>query len=214
MAEMSLAKLGEILSQTWPARLAKDAWGAVMLPGDVYQGNVSMYGEDGRTNPEVIKRSMSLAGLMTGGGIGTGVPVGAGEAVLGSGIVRGSRDAMKPLTEKQFYNQYSQHVDLRGRAGGNAADIQRQIMEEGFKRGGNVNTLPPYRGGEPRNIVDMKMAPKAGDTVYLVPNSASREMGNGRVINEGWKPAPHEVLQIGQDYPALYQEYLRALGAK
>ena len=53
------------LSQTWPARLAKDAYGAVTLPGDVYQGKVSMYGEDGRTNPEVINRSADLAGLVT-----------------------------------------------------------------------------------------------------------------------------------------------------
>ena len=67
MAEFSLARLGEKLGQTWPARLAKDAWGAVTLPGDVYQGNVSMYGDDGRTNPEVINRSMDLAGLVTGG---------------------------------------------------------------------------------------------------------------------------------------------------
>jgi len=67
MAEMSLASLGQKLAQTWPARMARDAWGAVTLPGDVYQGNVSMYGDDGRTNPEVINRSMDLAGLVTGG---------------------------------------------------------------------------------------------------------------------------------------------------
>ena len=86
MAEFSLAKLGEKLGQTWPARLANDAWGAVTLPGDVYQGNVSMYGEDGRTNPEVINRSMDLAGLATLGGIaGTGEKSGA---VLGSGPIR------------------------------------------------------------------------------------------------------------------------------
>lgn len=53
------------LSQTWPARLAKDAYGAVTLPGDVYRGKVSMYGEDGHTNPEVINRSADLAGLVT-----------------------------------------------------------------------------------------------------------------------------------------------------
>lgn len=53
------------LSQTWPARLAKDVYSAFTLPGDVYQGNVSMYGDDGRTNPEVINRSADLAGLVT-----------------------------------------------------------------------------------------------------------------------------------------------------
>lgn len=57
----------DVLSQTWPARLAKDAWEAVKLPGDVYQGNVSMVGEDGRTNPAVINRAADLAGLIMGG---------------------------------------------------------------------------------------------------------------------------------------------------
>ena len=54
-----------LLTETWPAKMAKDALSALMLPGDVYQGKVSMYGEDGRTNPEVINRSADLAGLVT-----------------------------------------------------------------------------------------------------------------------------------------------------
>jgi hypothetical protein len=117
----------------------------------------------------------------------------------------------KPLTEKQFYDRYSQHLDLRGRVGGNADEIASRIAADGFRKSGNVNTMPPYRGGAPRNIVDQKLAPKAGDTVYLVPNSATREMGNGRVINEGWKPESHEILKIEEDYPSLYQAYLKSL---
>jgi len=54
-----------LLTETWPAKMAQDALKALMLPGDVYQGKVSMYGEDGRTNPEVINRSADLAGLVT-----------------------------------------------------------------------------------------------------------------------------------------------------
>lgn len=57
--------LKQLLTETWPARMAQDALKAVMLPGDVYQGKVSMYGDDGRTNPEVINRSADLAGLVT-----------------------------------------------------------------------------------------------------------------------------------------------------
>jgi hypothetical protein len=53
------------LGDTWPARLAKSLYSAVTLPGDVYQGNVSMYGADGRTNPEVINRAADLAGTVT-----------------------------------------------------------------------------------------------------------------------------------------------------
>jgi hypothetical protein len=42
---------------------------AAKLPGDVYQGNVSMLDQYGRTNPEVIGRSVDLAGLVMGGGM-------------------------------------------------------------------------------------------------------------------------------------------------
>ncbi|WP_375413096.1 hypothetical protein [uncultured Bradyrhizobium sp.] len=51
------------LGDTWPARLAKSIFSAVTLPGDVAQGNVSMVGEDGRTNPDVIGRSAELASV-------------------------------------------------------------------------------------------------------------------------------------------------------
>ncbi len=51
------------LGDTWPARIAKSIYSAVTLPGDVAQGNVSMTGEDGHTNPEVIGRSAELAGV-------------------------------------------------------------------------------------------------------------------------------------------------------
>ncbi len=73
------------LAQTWPARLAKDAYAAATLPGDVYQGAVSMYGADGRTNPEVINRAADLAGLaMTGTGFTAPAgALGAGPAWIG-----------------------------------------------------------------------------------------------------------------------------------
>jgi hypothetical protein len=51
------------LGDTWPARLAKGIYSAVTLPGDVAQGNVSMTGEDGHANPEVINRAAELASV-------------------------------------------------------------------------------------------------------------------------------------------------------
>jgi hypothetical protein len=65
MADWS--RIVEALGQSWPARMGRDAYQAARLPGDVWQGNVSMTGPDGRTNPEVINRSADLAGLVTGG---------------------------------------------------------------------------------------------------------------------------------------------------
>lgn len=70
------------LEQTWPARAVQGLWDGLMLPGDVYQGNVSMYGADGHTNPQVINRAADLAGTMMMGA--TAAPRGA----LGSGLVR------------------------------------------------------------------------------------------------------------------------------
>lgn len=69
MPSEGVEKVLSALMQTWPARLAKGAYSAVTLPGDVYQGNVSMYGPDGHTNPAVIDRAAEIAGLMMSGGI-------------------------------------------------------------------------------------------------------------------------------------------------
>jgi hypothetical protein len=61
---------------------------AAMLPGDVYQGNTSMYGEDGRTNPQVINRSADLAGLLT---LGSGaIPAEANSLRMGIKAYHGS----------------------------------------------------------------------------------------------------------------------------
>lgn len=83
MEETRLQRMARLLSETWPARMAKDAWQAVKLPGDVYQGNVPITGEDGRTNPEVINRAADLAGILMGGTYAT-APAGA----VGAGPVK------------------------------------------------------------------------------------------------------------------------------
>lgn len=57
----------DALADTWPARLAKSAYGALTLPGDVYAGKVPMTDDSGHTSPELIDRSADLAGLVTGG---------------------------------------------------------------------------------------------------------------------------------------------------
>lgn len=73
--------LQRLLTETWPARTIQSALSALMLPGDVYQGNISMQGDDGRTNPQAIGRSADLAGLLT---MGAGAaPGGANELRAG-----------------------------------------------------------------------------------------------------------------------------------
>jgi hypothetical protein len=94
------AKASFGLGDTWPARIARSILSAATLPGDVYQGNVSMTGDDGRTNPEVINRAAELGGLMATGGLG-GVP----ENALGSGLARmrmvGNADLFKELANQR-----------------------------------------------------------------------------------------------------------------
>lgn len=74
------------LSQLWPARAAKGLWEGLMLPGDVAQGNVSMWGDDGHTNPQVINRAADLAGAVT---LGAGaIPAEANAMRSGGTIAR------------------------------------------------------------------------------------------------------------------------------
>lgn len=120
--------------------------------------------------------------------------------------IRFSRAA--PLTEAKFYNAYLQHIDVRGRISGAAAQNAEDIVRNGFKPAGPaaVNVMPAYRGGEPGNVAEKAYAPKVGDTVYLVPRSAVK---NDKVL-AGWKPQPYEVLQITEDNQALYPAYLES----
>lgn len=116
---------------------------------------------------------------------------------------------VKPLTEKQFYSQYAQHIDLRGRDG-SAAATREAILRDGFKKGVNVNAMPPYRGGAPKNISDKQFMPKKGDVVYLAPKGAWKDKPNGMEIQNGWMPKPYEVVIASEDGASMYQEYLKA----
>jgi hypothetical protein len=61
-----------------------------MLPGDVAQGNVSMWGDDGHTNPQVINRAADLAGAVT---------LGAGAVPASANDLRaGLRTVWKPVS--------------------------------------------------------------------------------------------------------------------
>jgi hypothetical protein len=90
-----VASFLDLIGQTWPARLGRDFYQALTLPGDVYQGKVSMYGDDGHTNPEVIKRGADFASAMT---LGTGaVPAEANALRAGVSLVKsGGMSAATP----------------------------------------------------------------------------------------------------------------------
>jgi hypothetical protein len=76
------AGIKEAILQSWPAELAKSAYGAVTLPGDVYAGKVNPMSD------EAVGRAAEFAGLMT---LGAGaVPAGRNEMRMGIKAYHGS----------------------------------------------------------------------------------------------------------------------------
>ena len=69
------AGISDALMQSWPAELAKSAYGAVTLPGDVYAGKVNPMSD------EAVGRAAEFAGLMTLGA--GGIPAGKNEMRMG-----------------------------------------------------------------------------------------------------------------------------------
>jgi hypothetical protein len=76
------AGIKEAILQSWPAELAKSAYGAVTLPGDVYAGKVNPMSD------EAVGRAAEFAGLMTLGA--GGIPAGKNEMRMGIKAYHGS----------------------------------------------------------------------------------------------------------------------------
>jgi hypothetical protein len=76
------AGISDALMQSWPAELAKSAYGAVTLPGDVYAGKVNPMSD------EAVGRAAEFAGLMTLGA--GGIPAGKNEMRMGIKAYHGS----------------------------------------------------------------------------------------------------------------------------
>lgn len=84
-------RLGEALLTTWPAQMAKSAFQAATLPGDVYAGKVDPLSEQG------IARSLDLAGLVT----------------LGSGALPAAKGAGAELRMGLKYSPPPQGVEIK-----------------------------------------------------------------------------------------------------
>lgn len=124
--------LWDRLMQTWPARLAQAAYGAITLPGDVYNSPVPM------TSEQMVPRAADLAGLVMGGGIPMAEPGAVGSA--GGRLFDYSRLADVPNVPQFNLERY---VPPRGvpeaakslAAEGNLARINK-VVDEGLKQGG------------------------------------------------------------------------------
>lgn len=110
-----------------------------------------------------------------------------------------------PLSEKQFYAKYAQHIDIRGRQSGTAQQNIEAIKRDGF-RSSFLNVYSAWGGGQPMSITDKAFMPQQGDVVYLVP----KDQIKGHKIKSGWKPADNEVVTVEYDGQPLYELYQKA----
>lgn len=87
--------LGEALATTWPVKMAKSAYEAATLPGDVYAGRVDPMSD------EAIGRSFDLAGLVTLGSGAVPASKGAGQELRAGVKLRGGAET--PETDLAWY---------------------------------------------------------------------------------------------------------------
>lgn len=131
-------------------------------------------------------------------------------AALPAAMVKGAKAAKavestidsvgKLPTEREFYRQYAQHIDLRGRQSGDSLKNRESITQEGFRRQFGANALPPSLGGQPTDLIGKRFAPQVGDVVYLAPKDAWKDrQGRGMQVQSGWTPKPWEAVVIGED---------------
>jgi hypothetical protein len=151
------------LADTWPARAARGIYNAFMLPGDVYQGNVSITGEDGRTNPEAIARSADLAGLMMGGSLGA-IPEGA----VGSGF---ARMRVNPLEQADLGRELAVLRRNQGFATGKSAvghEFKRPDADKGSFARAVQEVTAAWRGDRDRALAGFNdVVPKPNP--YMTP---------------------------------------------
>lgn len=120
-------------------------------------------------------------------------------------------DSVPVPSERAFFRDFRQHIDVRGRSSGKSLENRDGILREGFISNG-LNVIHPYEGGEPTHIIEVMYMPKAGDVVYLVPKEGwVRRPSGGAKIRTGWVPKPWQAVVLSEDGPNMYQVYLQAI---
>jgi hypothetical protein len=167
--QMPKKKFG--LSDTWPARLAKSIFEAVTLPGDVYQGNVSITDEEGHTSPEVIRRSADLASVAS--------PLSAG-----SKAVPATMEVARPVLKQG--QDVAVAADRLSQTAG-PVDVPRAIASD---------SMTTQRSGQAiRNI------PVVGDAIPKATNrlTGQLEEATGKVADQfGSGSGPNVAHRIGE----------------
>ncbi len=113
----------------------------------------------------------------------------------------------EPLSRKEFDKLYvAQHKDIASK---DKEATKQSIIENGLRRGFNVNAVSVYRGGEPQTIIEKKFGNRAGNRIYLLRKEGVKNGPNGYTTVEGYKPAPEDVIDIKDDWESSYDAYLR-----
>ena len=122
-----MAGLLDLLSQTWPARLAQDAWNAAKLPGDVYAGRTTPH------DPDYYGRAVDLAGII--GLLNTGTFAAPAAESLASKSPAMYNPPTRPL--RSFTSDYPQgaSADAAGRL---TTDIEGRPLTARYVAGRNV----------------------------------------------------------------------------
>lgn len=184
--------INRLMTETWPARMAQDALKALMLPGDVYQGKVSMYGDDGRTNPEVINRSADLAGLVTLGA--GGVPAEANSLRAGIKAYHGSphdfdRFDMGKIGTGEGAQAYGHGLYF----------AENEATAKAYRDGlGHRNIVIDGRTIKPTNQAEVLAANELADHGFDLPNTIS---SIGEYVGSGRASKAHdEALSVLNDW--------------
>ena len=151
--------LFDMLGQTWPARMAKSAWEAAKLPGDVYAGRVDPLSDEG------IGRAADLGGLVMGGTY-AGAPRGA----MGSGPVFRA-ETTGPLSS-------TANARIGGSSPGSAlpmdeASRMARAAEQGY-------TVDAYKGQNPYHWDSLPEYTGMGKVIAGTENRVPREITEGK----------------------------------
>jgi hypothetical protein len=172
------AGIKEAILQSWPAELAKSAYGAVTLPGDVYAGKVNPMSD------EAVGRAFELAGLVTGGA--GAMPAGRNEMRMGIKAYHASPHDFDQFKPSEFRGASFFSPTEKGARSGATAGVDEMIMDTATK-------LPERRMRmyevdiEPSKIKGLAFTPDEISKFNSLPVRAS-EAEIGRMRAKGTLP--------------------------
>jgi hypothetical protein len=172
------AGIKEAILQSWPAELAKDAWGVIKTPREAYDGKFDPLSDEG------IKRAANFAGLMTLGA--GGVPAGRNEMRMGIKAYHASPHDFDQFKPSEFRGASFFSPTEKGARSGATAGVDEMIMDTATK-------LPERRMRmyevdiEPSKIKGLAFTPDEISKFNSLPVRAS-EAEIGRMRAKGTLP--------------------------